>query len=105
MGLMTGVLRVAKEGILSGLNNLDVWTVFDEPFSQYFGFTKDEVVTMARYYGAEEKLPEIRAWYDGYDFAGTEIYNPWSVITPEVVVRAARSRFAAGRSSAAKRAF
>ena len=52
MGLMTGVLRVAKEGILSGLNNLKVWTVFDEPFSQYFGFTEDEVRAMAEYYGA-----------------------------------------------------
>ena len=80
MGLMTGVLRVAKEGILSGLNNLKVWTVFDEPYSQYFGFTEDEVVTMADYYGVPEKLPEIKRWYDGYDFGGTEIYNPWSVL-------------------------
>ena len=80
MGLMTGVLRVAKEGILSGLNNLYVWTVFDEPFSQYFGFTEDEVAAMAKYYGAADKLPEIREWYDGYDFSGTEIYNPWSVL-------------------------
>ena len=80
MGLMTGVLRVAKEGILSGLNNLEVRTVFDAPFSQYFGFTDREVEAMARYYGAEEKLPEIKRWYDGYNFAGTEIYNPWSVL-------------------------
>ena len=80
MGLMTGVLRVAKEGILSGLNNLNVWTVFDEQFSQYFGFTEDEVATMAKYYGAADKMPEIKRWYDGYDFAGREIYNPWSVL-------------------------
>ena len=80
LGIMTGVLRVAKEGILSGLNNPAVWTVFDEPYSQYFGFTEEEVAEMARYYGAEDKLPEIKAWYDGYDFAGTEIYNPWSVL-------------------------
>ena len=80
IGIMTGVLRVAKEGILSGLNNPDVWTVFDEPYSQYFGFTEDEVAEMARYYGAEDKLPEIKAWYDGYDFGGTGIYNPWSVL-------------------------
>ena len=80
MGLMTGVLRVAKEGILSGLNNLKVWTVFDENFSQYFGFTRDEVETMAKYYGAGDKLPEIKHWYNGYDFAGREIYNPWSVL-------------------------
>ena len=80
VGIMTGVLRVAKEGILSGLNNPDVWTVFDEQYSQYFGFTEDEVAEMARYYGAEDKMPEIKAWYDGYDFGGTEIYNPWSVL-------------------------
>ena len=80
IGIMTGVLRVAKEGILSGLNNPEVWTVFDEPYSQYFGFTEEEVAEMARYYGAEDKLPEIKAWYDGYNFGGTEIYNPWSVL-------------------------
>ena len=80
IGIMTGVLRVAKEGILSGLNNPAVWTVFEESFSQYFGFTEAEVEAMAKYYGAEDKLPEIKAWYDGYDFGGTEIYNPWSVL-------------------------
>ena len=80
LGIMTGVLRVAKEGILSGLNNPKVWTVFEPEYSQYFGFTEDEVAEMARYYGAEDKLPEIKAWYDGYNFGGTEIYNPWSVL-------------------------
>ena len=80
MGIMTGVLRVAKEGILSGLNNPEVWTVFEQNYSQYFGFTEDEVAEMARYYGAEDKMPEIKSWYDGYDFGGTEIYNPWSVL-------------------------
>ena len=80
IGIMTGVLRVAKEGILSGLNNPEVWTVFEQKYSQYFGFTEDEVAEMARYYGAEDKLPEIKAWYDGYYFGGTEIYNPWSVL-------------------------
>ena len=80
MGVMTGVLRVAKEGMLSGLNNLKVYTVFDEPFSEYFGFTQDEVAEMARYYGREDKLPEIRSWYDGYVFGGREMYNPWSVL-------------------------
>ena len=80
MGVMTGVLRIAKEGMLSGLNNLKVFTVFDEPFSEYFGFTEDEVEEMARYYGREDKLPEIRSWYDGYVFGGREVYNPWSVL-------------------------
>ena len=80
MGVMTGVLRVAKEGMLSGLNNLKVFTVFDEPFSEYFGFMENEVEEMARYYGREDKLPEIRSWYDGYVFGGREMYNPWSVL-------------------------
>ena len=64
MGLMTGVLRVAKEGILSGLNNLKVWTVFDEPYSRYFGFTENEVETMARYYG---RLASCRGYLQGCD--------------------------------------
>ena len=80
LGIMTGVLRVAKEGILSGLNNPRVWTVFEPEYSQYFGFTEEEVAEMARYYGAEDKMSEIKAWYNGYDFGGTEIYNPWSVL-------------------------
>ena len=80
MSLMTGVLRVAKEGILSGLNNLRVYTVFDPEFCEYFGFTEDEVNAMADYYGVPEKMDEIRDWYDGYDFGGTEIFNPWSVL-------------------------
>ena len=80
MGLMTGVLRVAKEGILSGLNNLKVYTVFDAAFGDCFGFTEAEVADMAAYYGVPEKMTEIKAWYDGYDFGGTEIYNPWSVL-------------------------
>ena len=81
LGIMTGVLRVAKEGILSGLNNPKVWTVFDSDYAEYFGFTKGEVEDMAHYYGREDKLPEIKAWYDGYDFGGTEIFNPWSVLS------------------------
>ena len=72
--------RVAKEGILSGLNNLRVYTVFDPEFSEYFGFTEDEVTAMADYYGVPEKMDEIRDWYDGYDFGGTEIFNPRSVL-------------------------
>ena len=79
-GIMTGVLRVAKEGMLSGLNNLKVFTVFDEAFSEYFGFTPEEVEEMARYYGREDKMDEVRSWYDGYVFGGREMYNPWSVL-------------------------
>lgn len=79
-GFMTGILRVAKESIFSGLNNLVVNSVLDKKYSEYFGFTKPEVEAMATYYQAEDKLPELCAWYDGYRFGETEIFNPWSVI-------------------------
>lgn len=79
-GFLTGILRVAKESIFSGLNNLKIFSVLDNKYSQYFGFTADEVKEMAEYYGAPEKFDEIREWYDGYRFGRTEIFNPWSVI-------------------------
>ena len=80
MGVMTGILRVAKEGVLSGLNNPKVYSVFDEPFSDCFGFTEDEVRGMLKYYGHPEKMDEAKDWYDGYRFGGREIYNPWSLL-------------------------
>ena len=79
-GFLTGILRVAKESIFSGLNNIVVNSVLDRRYSSYFGFTEDEVTQMAAYYGAEDRLPELRDWYDGYRFGETEIYNPWSVV-------------------------
>ncbi|MBR0359417.1 MAG: AAA family ATPase [Selenomonadaceae bacterium] len=78
--VLTGVLRVAKESIFSGLNNLKVCSVLSEDYSDIFGFTGEEVARMAADLQMEDKLPEIRAWYDGYRFGGSEIYNPWSVI-------------------------
>lgn len=79
-GFLTGILRVAKESIFSGLNNLCVNSILDHKYSQYFGFTPDEVRQMAAYYGAPEKYDELCAWYDGYRFGRTDIFNPWSVI-------------------------
>ncbi|MBQ9697192.1 MAG: AAA family ATPase [Acidaminococcaceae bacterium] len=79
-GFMTGILRVARESIFSGLNNLKVNTIMDDRFSQYFGFTRQEVARMLAYYKGEEKLEEVCAWYDGYRFGNSEIFNPWSVI-------------------------
>lgn len=79
-GFLTGILRVAKESIFSGLNNLVINSVLDDKYSQYFGFTPDEVKEMAGYYHAEDKYGEICAWYDGYRFGNSEIFNPWSVI-------------------------
>lgn len=79
-GILTGILRIAKESLFSGLNNLVVNTIMDEKYAEYFGFTGQEVEEMCRYYGKMEKVPEIREWYDGYLFGNKEIYNPWSVI-------------------------
>jgi hypothetical protein len=79
-GFLTGILRVAKESIFSGLNNLAVNSIMDNRYSEYFGFTPEEVKEIARYYHAEEKYEEICAWYDGYRFGDSEIFNPWSVI-------------------------
>lgn len=79
-GFLTGILRVAKESIFSGLNNLKVNSILDNQYSEYFGFTPEEVKAIARYYHAEEKSAELCAWYDGYRFGDAEIFNPWSVI-------------------------
>lgn len=78
-GVLTGILRVSKENLFSGLNNPIVNSVLDEKYSRYFGFTEDEVKEMAAYYGQEDKMEELCDWYDGYRFGNTEIYNPWSV--------------------------
>ena len=78
-GVLTGIMRVSKENLFSGLNNPMVNTVLDDKYSEYFGFTEDEVREMASYYGKPEVMDEIRFWYDGYHFGNTEIYNPWSV--------------------------
>ena len=79
-GFMTGILRVSKESIFSGLNNVKVNSVLDNRYSSYFGFTEQEVKELAEYYGVPEKYEEICEWYDGYLFGKTEIFNPWSVI-------------------------
>ncbi len=79
-GFLTGILRVAKESIFSGLNNLSVYSVMDESFSEYFGFTHDEVKQLAAYYGVPGKYEELCEWYDGYCFGESSIFNPWSII-------------------------
>lgn len=78
--MLTGCLRISKESIFTGLNNLDVYSVTEPKFSDAFGFTEAEVAEMAAYYGQIDKMPEIKRWYDGYVFGRTEIYNPWSVL-------------------------
>ena len=79
-GFLTGILRVAKESIFSGLNNLKINSVLDNKYSAYFGFTTDEIKEMTNYYGVSDKYDEICEWYNGYRFGKTEIFNPWSVI-------------------------
>ncbi len=80
-GFLTGILRVEKESIFSGLNNLNVCSILDSRYSHCFGFTEKDVEMMAAYYGKTEMMATIKNWYDGYNFGGTEIYNPWSVIS------------------------
>lgn len=78
-GFLTGILRISKENLFSGLNNITVNTILDNHYSEYFGFTVPEVEQMALYYGKQDKLTEIKSWFDGYRFGTTDIYNPWSV--------------------------
>lgn len=78
--VLTGCLRVSKESIFTGLNNLNVMTVSDPYFCSSFGFTEEEVLEFLRYYGLEEFQNTVREWYDGYRFGDTSVYCPWDVI-------------------------
>ena len=79
-GILTGCLRISKESIFTGLNNLNVYSVTDNAFSQYFGFTEQEVKQLTEYYNISDCFDTIKTWYDGYMFGRNEIYNPWSVL-------------------------
>jgi len=79
--ILTGVYRVAKESIFSGLNNVATYTIFENEMADKFGFTEDEVYELLKYYDLENDIDAVRDWYNGYVFGGVEgIYNPWSVI-------------------------
>ena len=78
--VVTGILRVAKEGIFSGLNNLTVYTVLDNEFSDSFGLLEDEVKQALEYYELSQNIEEVRKWYNGYKFSNVQIYNPWSIL-------------------------
>ena len=80
MGVLTGIIRVTQAGIFSDLNNIENYTILKKSYSQYFGLLEAEVEKALRYYGIEYKLDEVRSWYDGYNFAGTEVYNPLSIL-------------------------
>ena len=78
--VLTGIIRVSKESIFSGLNNISVFSVIDEDYCQYFGFTQDEVTQLTKDYDCQQHLPQIKTWYNGYQFGDLEIYNPWSIL-------------------------
>ena len=78
--VITGCLRISKESIFTGLNNLKVDSVLRTEYGDSFGFTESEVEAMLAYYNLQEELPEVKEWYDGYLFNDIEIYNPWSII-------------------------
>lgn len=78
--VVTGCLRISKESIFTGLNNLNVISITDKTYAEHFGFTQEEVDRMLEHYGLMEKREDVKRWYDGYQFGDTEVYNPWSVI-------------------------
>lgn len=80
-GVITGILRVAKESVFSGLNNLGVYTLLNKRFTESFGFTESEVKKLLKEYGMADRHEEVSQWYNGYRFGNTIIYNPWSVLS------------------------
>ena len=78
--VITGCLRISKESIFTGLNHLQISSVYNNGYEEAFGFTQIETEQMLRDYGMEDRIPEAKEWYDGYLFGETEIYNPWSII-------------------------
>ena len=79
-GILTGITRIIKEGIFSGLNNLYVNTILSKNYSEYFGILENEVIEMLDYFQMKYKTKEVKDWYNGYRFGDKEIYNPWSII-------------------------
>lgn len=80
LAVLTGCLRISKESIFTGLNNLKVLTIADERFDKYFGFTDKEVKGLLEYYGVTDHYEEVKRWYDGYQFGNAEVYCPWDVL-------------------------
>ena len=78
--VLTGCLRIAKESIFTGLNNMNVFSTTSTQMGEYFGFTDDEVTEMLRYYGLEDNFETVKKWYDGYRFGTAQVYCPWDVI-------------------------
>jgi len=79
-GILTGITRIIKEGIFSGLNNLYVNTVLSKNYAEYFGLLESEVIEMLDYFNMKYKIEEVRSWYNGYLFGNEQVYNPWSIV-------------------------
>lgn len=77
--VLTGIMRISKENIFSGLNNVKVNSILEDDFAKYFGITEKEVEKSLIEYGLEERLPEVQKWYNGYIFGGVRVYNPFSI--------------------------
>ena len=77
---MTGITRIIKEGIFSGLNNLKVDTILNKKYAEYFGLVENEVIEMLDYFNMKYKIEEVREWYNGYIFGDKQIYNSWSIV-------------------------
>ena len=80
-GILTGILRVSKESMFSDLNNVEVYSVLNKNYNQFFGFTQREVDELLQYFGLRHLQPEVKNWYNGYYFGNEEIYNPWSILS------------------------
>ena len=80
MGVLTGAIRVAQAGIFSDLNNIETHTILDEAYDEYFGLLENEVENALLKYKSEDKLEDVKSWYNGYKFGNIEVYNPWSIL-------------------------
>ncbi|WP_336182642.1 AAA family ATPase [Fusobacterium polymorphum] len=80
MGVLTGIVQVAKEGIFSGLNNIITYNILGNDFETFFGLSEEEVENSLKYFELEYEIEEVKKWYDGYKFGNSEVYNPWSII-------------------------
>ena len=80
MGVLTGIVQVAKEGIFSGLNNVKTYNILEDKFETFFGLSEEEVENSLKYFELEYEIEEVKKWYDGYKFGNSEVYNPWSIV-------------------------
>ncbi|MFP3152973.1 AAA family ATPase [Lachnospiraceae bacterium ZAX-1] len=91
--VITGCLRISKESIFTGLNNLKIISILNETYDEHFGFTQSEVDDMLQFYGRESRSAEVRQWYNGYRFGNEDVYNPWSMINIMDKIRAKEEAF------------